>query len=185
MNSTQSAAAIVTLPAEVDMYNREQAYDQVYAACFSGAYVIIADFTGTRYCDAGGMRRLLDVQDHVASGVQLRFVIPPGHPARRLADLVDPGRRVPVYAARRRPPPESPSRSPLTPCVQREADGASAPVWGTRRRPRWHRLGPARSVRRGRAHRRNGLAGHPPLLTSWAARAEPRRKAARRRQPGD
>ncbi|HEX5300837.1 MAG TPA: STAS domain-containing protein [Streptosporangiaceae bacterium] len=99
MNSTQSAAAIVTLPAEVDMYNREQAYDQVYAACFSGAYVIIADFTGTRYCDAGGMRRLLDVQDHVASGVQLRFVIPPGHPARRLADLVDPGRRVPVYAS--------------------------------------------------------------------------------------
>ena len=107
----QRAPAVVTLPAEIDMYNREQAYGRLRAACALGAPVVIADFTGTRFCDAGSMRRLLDVP---ASAAELQFAIPAGSPVRRLADLMDAGRRVPVYASRRRPPPSSPvSRFPL------------------------------------------------------------------------
>ena len=99
MSSTQNQPpAIVTLPAEIDTGNREQAYDQLCAACSSGAPVVIADFTGTRFCDAGSMRRLLDVQDRAAGRtIQLRFAIVPGHPVRRIAELLDPRRRVRVY----------------------------------------------------------------------------------------
>jgi hypothetical protein len=91
----QPAAAVVVLPAEIDVYNREQAYSRLRVACASGASVVIADFTGTGFCDAGSMRRLLAVRYPAA--VQLRFAIRPGSPVRRIADLVDADRSVPVY----------------------------------------------------------------------------------------
>jgi hypothetical protein len=94
-NRNQPASAVVVLPAEIDLYNREQAYGRLRFACASGASVVIADFTGTRFCDAGSMRRLLAVR-HLAS-VQLRFAIRPGSPVRRMADLMDVERCVPVY----------------------------------------------------------------------------------------
>jgi hypothetical protein len=86
-NRNQPASAVVVLPAEIDLYNREQAYGRLRFACASGASVVIADFTGTRFCDAGSMRRLLAVRHLVA--VQLRFAIRPGSPVRRMADLMD------------------------------------------------------------------------------------------------
>jgi anti-anti-sigma regulatory factor len=95
----QRAPAVVTLPGEIDLYNREQAYDRLHSACASGAPVVIADFTGTRFCDTGSMRRLLAAPHHTASAVQLRFAISPGSPVRRMADLIDVDCRVPVYSS--------------------------------------------------------------------------------------
>lgn len=44
------------------------------------------------------LRRLLAAHEFAAAGAaQLRFAIPPGSPARRVADSLDPDRRVPVY----------------------------------------------------------------------------------------
>lgn len=92
------APVVVTLPDEIDMYNREQAYDRLHSACASGTPVVIADFTSTRFCDAGSIRRLLAADHHAAaSAVQLRFATRPGSPVRRLADLLGADRRVPVY----------------------------------------------------------------------------------------
>ena len=92
------AASIVVLPAEIDLYSRQQVYDRLCGACASGAPVVIADFTRTRHCDTESMRRLLAVHEFAAaSAVQLRFAIPPGSPVRRVADLLDPARRIPVY----------------------------------------------------------------------------------------
>lgn len=91
----QPVSAVVVLPAEIDVYNREQAHGRLRFACASGASVVIADFTGTRFCDAGSMRRLLAVR--LPATVQLRFAIRPGSPVRRMADLMDVDRCVPVY----------------------------------------------------------------------------------------
>lgn len=55
------AAVIVTMSADIDLTNQDQAYDQLYAAFASGASVVIADFTGTSFCDCSSMRRLLAV----------------------------------------------------------------------------------------------------------------------------
>ena len=91
----QPVSTVVALPAEIDVYNREQAYGRIHSACASGASVVIADFTGTRFCDAGSMRRLLAVGRPAT--VELRFAIRPGSPVRRLADLLNVGHCVPVY----------------------------------------------------------------------------------------
>ncbi len=48
---------IVALPAEIDLSNADQVYDQLYAALVSGAPVVIADFTGTRFCDCAFLNR--------------------------------------------------------------------------------------------------------------------------------
>jgi hypothetical protein len=92
--------------------------------------VIIADFTGTRFCDAGSMRRLLAVRHHA---VQLRFAIRPGSPVRRIADLMDVDRWVPVYPSSGEAAAVIPwPRSPLLPPPAR---GAGQPDPGTARRP--------------------------------------------------
>jgi hypothetical protein len=91
----QPTSAVVVLPAEIDVYNREHAYGRLRFACASGASVVIADFTGTRFCDAGSMRRLL-AAGHSAT-VELRFAIRPGSPVRRMADLMDVDHCVTVY----------------------------------------------------------------------------------------
>ena len=94
----QAASVVVALPAEIDLYSRQQVYDRLCAACTSGAPVVIADFTSTRHCDTESMRRLLAAREFAAaSAAQLRFAIPPGSPVRRVADSLDPDRRVPVY----------------------------------------------------------------------------------------
>ena len=49
---------------------------------------MIADLTATWFCDCSSLRRLLAVQQRAASrGGQLRLVIPPGSPVRRVAGL--------------------------------------------------------------------------------------------------
>ena len=88
---------VVALPAEIDLSNQDQACDLLEAAFASGAPVVIADFTGTTFCDCSSLRRLLAVQQRAASAAQLRLAIPPGSPVRRLADLTGTSRRQPVY----------------------------------------------------------------------------------------
>jgi hypothetical protein len=116
-------SVVVTLPAEIDLYSRQQVYDRLCGACVSGAPVVIADFTSTRHCDTESMRRLLAAHEFAAaSTAQLRFAIPPGSPVRRVLDSLDPDRRVPVYDSLGE---ELPGRA-----CQRDAE-RSRPEWGT------------------------------------------------------
>lgn len=104
-------AIVVQLPAEIDLTNCEQAYDRLYATLVSGAAVVIADFTGTRFCDCGSLRRLLTMQQRAAArGGQLRLVIPSGSLVRRVADLTGLDCRLHIYSSTREarawmPPP--------------------------------------------------------------------------------
>ena len=77
---TGSTPVIVALPAEIDLSNAEQVYDQLSAALASGAAVVIADFTGTRFCDCACLNRLLRV--HNQAGRPQRPA-PPGDTVRR------------------------------------------------------------------------------------------------------
>jgi len=94
------APVIVALPAEIDLSNADQVYDQLYAALASGAPVVIADFTGTRFCDCACLNRLLRVQNQAADhNAQLRLVIPPGAPVREVVKLLGLDQQLPVYAS--------------------------------------------------------------------------------------
>src|SRR5947209_17774790 len=90
---------IVELPAEIDLSNAEQVYDRLAAALVAGAAVVIADFTGTRFCDCACLNRLLRVHNQAAShNAQLRLVIPPGAPVREVVKLLGLDQQLPVYA---------------------------------------------------------------------------------------
>jgi anti-anti-sigma factor len=91
---------VVPLAAEIDLTNREQVYDRLYAAFACGAAVVVADLTATSFCDCGSLRRLLAVQHRPAArGGQLRLVLPPGSPARRVADLTDLADQLTIYSS--------------------------------------------------------------------------------------
>ena len=95
-----SRPVIVTLPAEIDLSNAEQVYDQLSAALVSGAAVVIADFTGTRFCDCACLNRLLRVHNQAGGrNAQLRLVIPPGAPVREVVKLLGLDQQLPVYAS--------------------------------------------------------------------------------------
>ena len=91
---------IVALPAEIDLSNAEQVYGQLAAALASGAAVVIADFTGTRFCDCACLNRLLRVHNQAAGhNAQLRLVIPPGASVREVVKLLGLDQQLPVYAS--------------------------------------------------------------------------------------
>ncbi len=93
-------SVIVALPAEIDLSNAEQVYDRLSAALASGAAVVIADFTGTRFCDCACLNRLLRVHNQAAGhNAQLRLVIPPGAPVREVVKLLGLDQQLPVYAS--------------------------------------------------------------------------------------
>jgi anti-anti-sigma factor len=97
---TDGTPAVVALPAEIDLSNADQVYDQLHAALVSGAAVVIADFTATRFCDCACLNRLLRAYNQaVAQDVQLRLVIPPGAPVRQVVKVLGLDQQLPVYAS--------------------------------------------------------------------------------------
>jgi anti-sigma B factor antagonist len=95
-------AIIVRLAAEIDLTSSDQVCDRLYAAFARGAAVVIADFTGTWFCDCSSLRRLLAVQQRAAArGGQLRLAIPPGSPVRRVAALTGLDQRLHIYSSTR------------------------------------------------------------------------------------
>lgn len=95
-----SPAIVVPLPTEIDLTTCEQVYDRLHAAFVSGAAVVIADFTGTWFCDCGSLHRMVTVQQRAAAhGGRLRLVIPPGNPVRRVARLTGLDLRLNIYSS--------------------------------------------------------------------------------------
>lgn len=89
---------VVTLPTEIDVKNAEEVCGQVRAAFRLGVTVVIADLTGTSFCDSSGVRHLLLAhQSASASGVRLRFAVPSGSPARRVFELTGVDRVLAIY----------------------------------------------------------------------------------------
>jgi anti-anti-sigma factor len=97
-----AAPVVVALPSQIDFTTQERAYDRLYAAFASGATVVIADLTGTAFCDCASLRHLVTVQHRAAARqAQLRLVIPPGGLVRRLATLMQLNHQLPVYLSLR------------------------------------------------------------------------------------
>jgi anti-sigma B factor antagonist len=89
---------IRTLPAEIDAANHAEVHGRLEAACAPGVAVVIADLTGTDFCDSSGFRVLIRAhQAAVARGVQLRLAVTPGGVVSRMLDLLDLGRVLSVY----------------------------------------------------------------------------------------
>lgn len=70
---------IVTMPAEIDITNADSIGEQLLAAIAPGMSAVVADLTGTAFCDCSGARSLLlAYHKAAASNTQLLLAVPSG-----------------------------------------------------------------------------------------------------------
>jgi len=80
------AAAVVTLPAEIDVSNDGLVEDELTSALDDGPAVLVADGTRTTFCASAGVGALIRVHHRAkAAGTQLRVAASPA--VRRIFDL--------------------------------------------------------------------------------------------------
>ncbi len=94
----ESESAAVRLPAEIDTTNADQVAEQLVTAAAQGAAVIVADLTGTRFCDSAGVRALLLARTKLAAGnAELRLAAPEDGAVRRVLALLGVDQLLPLY----------------------------------------------------------------------------------------
>jgi anti-anti-sigma regulatory factor len=85
-----ASPVIVTLPAQINAANAEQAAEEISAAFTPGVTVVIADLTSTACRDCSAIRHLLKAHRKAAvRGRQVRFAICPGGAMHRITEFAD------------------------------------------------------------------------------------------------
>jgi anti-anti-sigma factor len=68
--------AVVILPAEIDIANAGRVGEELSSAIARGAGIVIADMTGTRFCDSSGISMLVQAHRQAAANrAELRLVV--------------------------------------------------------------------------------------------------------------
>ena len=89
---------VVVLPAEIDVTNSEQVYDQLVAVLAPGVRTVIADMTSTAFCDSSGVHAIMHAYETSAGhDVQLRLAVSSNTSVRRVLELIGVGRLMPVH----------------------------------------------------------------------------------------
>jgi anti-sigma B factor antagonist len=93
-----SGTAVVGLPSEIDVVNSAEVSDDLVAAIDAGARTVIADMSGTEFCDSAGVKAIVHAYRHAkAHSCALRLVVTSA-PVRRVFALTEVDRLVPVCA---------------------------------------------------------------------------------------
>jgi anti-anti-sigma factor len=91
---------VVVLPAEIDVTNSRQVYDQLVGVLAPGVGTVIADMTATAFCDSSGVHAIMHAYETAgARDVRLRLAVSPNTSVRRVLQLIGVGRLVPVYGS--------------------------------------------------------------------------------------
>jgi anti-anti-sigma factor len=89
---------VARLSGEVDMSNATYVRDQLLATMPNDALALVLDITGCRYLDSAAIEVLFDVSRRLARRRQeLRLVMPPESPLRRVIELTEVRTAAPVY----------------------------------------------------------------------------------------
>jgi len=83
-----SGSVVVPMPAEIDLANAARVGEQLRTAAGAGVTVIVADLTGTQFCDSAGIRTLLAARDDVAQHAQLRLAVAQDGAVRRALQAI-------------------------------------------------------------------------------------------------
>jgi anti-anti-sigma factor len=84
----QAGTVVVTLPGEIDMANAKRVGAELTAAFGRGVGVVVADMSGTRFCDSSGIHALVMAHKQArASNAGFRVVVGPGEVRRVLGIL--------------------------------------------------------------------------------------------------
>jgi anti-anti-sigma factor len=72
----QARPVVVTLPAEMDITNADAIGQALSSAIARGAGIVIADMTGTRFCNSSGISMLVQAHRRAAANqAELRLVV--------------------------------------------------------------------------------------------------------------
>jgi len=97
-HTAQVMPAVVELPAEIDVTNSEQVYQQLVAALGPGVDAVVADMMATVFCDSSGVHAIMHAYETAGErDVQLRLAVAPSTSVRRMLQLIGVGRLMPVY----------------------------------------------------------------------------------------
>jgi anti-sigma B factor antagonist len=97
-NAAQVTPVVVELPAEIDVTNSEQVYQQLVAALAPDVHTVVADMTATIFCDSSGVHAIMHAFETAgARDVRLRLAISAGTSVNRVLQLIGVGRLMPVY----------------------------------------------------------------------------------------
>jgi anti-sigma B factor antagonist len=98
--AAQIVPVVVLLPAEIDVTNAEQVYDQLVAALAPGVSTMIADLTSTIFCDSSGVHAIMHAYESAAArDVQMRLAVSPDTSVPRVLQLIGVSRLMPVYSS--------------------------------------------------------------------------------------
>ncbi len=98
--AAQVIPVVVELPSEIDVTNAEQVYEQLTAAFGPGVSTVVADMTGTVFCDSSGVHAIMHANENAtARDVRMRLAIAPDTSVRRVLQLIGVGKVIPVHAS--------------------------------------------------------------------------------------
>jgi anti-sigma B factor antagonist len=96
----RDGSVVARLTGEVDMSNASYVRDQLLASMPNEAIALVLDISGTRYIDSAGIEVLFDVSRRLGRRRQeLRLVMPPDSPLRRVIQLTEVHTAAPVFAS--------------------------------------------------------------------------------------
>ena len=88
LSSAQEGTVVVNFPGEIDMANAARVEEELNAAFDAGAAIVVADMSGTRFCDTSGIHVLVMAHKRaMASNTRFRVVIRPGE-VRHVLEIV-------------------------------------------------------------------------------------------------
>jgi anti-anti-sigma factor len=88
---------IARLSGEVDLSNATDVGDELTAAVPNSALGLVLDLTATEYLDSSGVHLVFELAERLRRRQQeLRVVVPPGAPIRRILRIVELDDTVPV-----------------------------------------------------------------------------------------
>ena len=93
-------SVVARLSGEVDMSNATYVRDQLLASMPNEALTLVLDITETQYLDSAAIEVLFDVSRRLGRRRQeLRLVMPPESPLRRVIELTEVHTAAPVYGS--------------------------------------------------------------------------------------
>lgn len=97
-NAKPVTPVVVELPAEIDVTNSEQVYEQLVAVLAPNITTVVADMTATIFCDSSGVHAIMHAYETAgARNVRIRLAVSPSTSVRRVLQLIGVGRLIPVY----------------------------------------------------------------------------------------
>ena len=94
----RGGSVVARLSGEVDMSNASYVRDQLLVSTPNDALALVLDISGCRYLDSAGIEVLFDVSRRLGRRRQeLRLVMPPTSPLKRVIELTEVHTAAPVY----------------------------------------------------------------------------------------